>query len=58
MKKILMFFAFYLALKPLIKYNYKKRKDGLELDEWHWADDLAAKYGYFVCIRSDNESNA
>lgn len=48
MKKLIMFFLFYLVLKPLIKENYKKRKAGLEPDEWYWADSLAVRYGYFV----------
>jgi hypothetical protein len=48
MKKFLMFFIFHLALKPLIKSNYRKRKEGLEPDEWYWADSLAVRYGYFV----------
>lgn len=52
--RVVMFPVFHLLLKPMIKRNYKARKesatngDGKYQDEWYWADKIAAKYGYFV----------
>lgn len=53
-KRALMFPVFHLILKPLIKRNYRLRKqsaisgDGKHPDVWYWADLLAVEYGYFV----------
>lgn len=55
MIKILMFFIFHLALKPLIKANYAQRSAGDAPGEWYWADDFAARYGYFVSIEVQDE---
>lgn len=50
MKKILVFIAFHLFLKYLIKDNYKLRKKGILPDEWHWADKLSSNYGFYVSL--------
>jgi hypothetical protein len=46
--RMLMFPVFHLALKPLIIADYKKRALGLKPDKWHWADEMAVKFGYYA----------
>ena len=47
-ERVVMWPIFKLILEPLILRDYRKRAYGLKPDEWHWADKLAAKYGYFA----------
>lgn len=51
---LVMWPVFHLALKPLIRRNYRLRMesaisgDGKYPDQWYWADVLAMKCGHFV----------
>ena len=47
-KHILMFPLFHLFIKPLIKRNYRLRREGKLPDEWYWADKFAVEHGYAV----------
>lgn len=60
--KLLMFIAFHLCFKWLIKRNYWQRKasainaDGEYKDQWYWVDLMCVEYGYFTDIGHRNES--
>ncbi len=48
------YLIFHLILKPLIKRNYRLRRnsaikgDNKHPDEWYWADTVSVSHGYFV----------
>jgi len=45
---VLKWFIYWLWLHPIIIADYRKRLAGAGVDQWHWADLLAVRWGYWT----------